>query len=794
MFGLLGKVVSRGWWIMLALWIGVTIWLTSIAPHLEDVTTEGPGVELPKIIVNKKTGEELCSSRVAAELISHAFGQESSRLIVIFQRPAKLAEADYALIDNAVRTIRDLGAVDMPGLKEKGNIVSFTLSPSQPYFKKRLTSIDGRTVIAAFALTSQFVDVKTHKFIDDAVKYLDGFAASHASEGWKYYITDSAAIGRDYEIEADHSLKRTQYITVSLVVVILVLLYRSLPGPAVTLATVVLSVHVATCVMAILGRYWMEVSKLVPIYMIVIIYGSVTDYCMFIIGRFREEMARGHSRFEAVRIAVSQVGAATTASALTTIAGLAMMWFADFAIFRSTGPILGIGLAVGLLASITFMPALIVLFGRHLFWPARGVATVSIDNTRSGRFWGKIANIVVARPGLILVVAVGLFLPLATFGGHASPTYDIFDELPRNSPSVVGNRVILDNFPENSRTESVTMVFKMPKPKLIPGEAGEPNLWRTWTGLRVLDCVTEAILAHHEDVVEVRSVTRPLGVREPVIEEYLGNDKETSLFKPRWLKASTMLAPPIPGGGSFARYTSADENITRIDIVLRHDPFTERALVVAADIRYWANPVLQANSLGDCQVYVGGVSAHMYDLTKVTKKDFRRLRYMVLGVLFVILAVVLRGAIAPIYLLATMVLNYFATLGVLQLVFVNLLGFDGLDWKVEFFLFVLLVAIGVDYNIYIMSRLAEEVRRRPFRQALHHAIVFTGAIITSCGIIMAGTFGSMMASTLAVMIELGAAMAIGVLMDTFIFRPLVVPSIALLVEKVREKIQGTRPV
>ena len=196
--------------------------------------------------------------------------------------------------------------------------------------------------------------------------------------------------------------------------------------------------------------------------MVVIIYGSVTDYCMFIIGRFREELARGHSRFEAVRIAVSHVGAATAASATTTIAGLGMMWFADFEIFRSTGPILGVGLAVGLLASITFTPALIVLFGRHLFWPARDIRTISVENTRSGRFWGRIADAVVQRPGLILVLALGFFLPFATLGVTAVPSYDIFEELPPDSPSVVGNLEIQKKFPENSRSEQITLVLSVP--------------------------------------------------------------------------------------------------------------------------------------------------------------------------------------------------------------------------------------------------------------------------------------------------------------------------------------------
>jgi RND superfamily putative drug exporter len=672
--------------------------------------------------------------------------------------------------------------------------------------------------MCAFALRTQFVDMVTHTFINSVMDYLREFDEQHRAGGWRTYVTDSAAIGRDYEIQADLSLKRTQWITVTLVVVILLLLYRSVPGPAMTLATVVLSLHAATCVIAIIGAHWMKVPKLVPVYMMVIMYGSVTDFSMFIIGRFREELARGHSRFEAVRIAVSQVGAATTASALTTIAGLAMMAFADFEIFRATGPILGVGLAMGLLASITFLPALMVLFGRHLFWPSRSIATVSVENTRSGRFWGRVATLVVQRPGLILVLAMGFFLPFAVAGFVSTPSYDIFQELPPDSPSVLGYRVIQDTFPETSRSEQITIVLKVPEP---PASAdGKPvrprNFFSTYAGLRVIDNVTASILEPKADVIdnvtvavprrkavaiEVRSATRPYGAAIPAIREYISKPEDAWRRGKAGFVGLDAFLDHYVRTKQFAG-SKTWSSVTRITVVLGHrpptkeavSPFSKEALDVAKEIRYDVMPALQRGGVGDAQVYVGGVSGHMYDVTKVTRKDLRRLRWNVLLVLYVILSIMLRGAIAPLYLLATMVLNYFATMGIVELIFVNGLGAEGLDWKVEFFLFVLLVAIGVDYNIYIMSRLAEEVRRRPFRQALHHAIVFTGSIITSCGIIMAGTFASMTSSTLAVMVEIGAAMAVGVLLDTFLVRPLVVPAIALLIEKLKERWRGVRPV
>jgi RND superfamily putative drug exporter len=489
-------------------------------------------------------------------------------------------------------------------------------------------------------------------------------------------------------------------------------------------------------------------------------------------GRFREELARGHSRFQAVGIAITNVGEAVTASAVTTISGLCMMAFADFAIFRATGPSLGIGLAVGLLASLTFAPALMAVLGRHLFWPVK-VRVIEVEKTRSGRFWDRFARIVIRHPGLILVLVTLAFVPLATLGGVVKPSYNLFKELPADAPSVKGNDLLVARFAETSRSEQLTLVVK----------AGVN--FRAHGGMRTVDKLCDAFLATGAEVTEVRSATRPMGKIEPHIRDYLTEDDNPfTRFK---LEFAGL-------GAAFERYVSKDGHVMRISILLKSDTFSPKAMRMANQLRPLVRSVLKEAGVNDAEIHFGGVSPHMYDLSKITRSDLRRLRWMVLGVLYIILAVVLRGGIAPLYLLATMVLNYFTTLGILQLFFVNFLGWEGLDWKVEFFLFVLLVAIGVDHNIYIMSRVREESRRQPFRQALHHSIVFTGSIISSCGVIMAGTFGSMARSTLSVVQEIGLGMAVGVLLDTFIVRPMVVPACALLVEWVKGKLRRGKTV
>jgi len=768
---------------VLCLWIVIAVLLGYYAPNLDKVTVEGPGFTLP----------EGYDSQVASDLLAKGFGTESSRLLVLMSTKSgkPLTDENRKVVQEAFDFIGNRRNeklwVGNPPHTVVGDIIS---EFNNPYLKDRLTSTDNSTTMMVAVLTSQFSGLDTWEYVGGGgdkekgvVKYLDNFVKVHPEVS--YEITDSAAVGWDYNRIAGISLKRTQWATALLVVIMLLLLYRSPITPIVPLMTLGLGLYVANRVVALLAQGGLEVPKLLPIFMVSIVFGSCTDFCLFLIGRFQEELARGQTRFEAVAVAVSKVGAAITASAWTTIAGLLMMAFASFAIFRTTGPGLGIGLLVGLIACLTFTPALMVVFGGHLFWPKKARHIV-IEKTRSGRAWGRAAKLVVERPGLILMLALLAFTPLAVFGGSISPSYDLFSEFPKNTPSRRGNELLMAKFPENSRSEQVTIA-------LVSGTAPKSETdFRSHGGLVILDEVTKALTAQ-KDVVEVRSATRPRGKVEPSLKEYIEDPEDG------WLKranAQRILGLALP------RYVTKDGTMTRVDVVLRPDTFSRQAMDMSQQFgphpdknppeKGLVKEVLEKIGAKDVEVHVGGLSAGMHDLAQITHSDLVNLRWLILGVLYLILVVLLRQFIAPIYMLGTMVINYFVTLAIVHFVFVGIIGRQGLDWKVEFFLFVLLVAIGVDYNIYIMSRIHEETKKRPFPLGVRHAIIYTGGIISSCGIVMAGTFGSMGCSPLSVMQEIGLGMAVGVMMDTYVIRPLVVPALALVVDRLREKIRGPR--
>jgi RND superfamily putative drug exporter len=189
-------------------------------------------------------------------------------------------------------------------------------------------------------------------------------------------------------------------------------------------------------------------------------------------------------------------------------------------------------------------------------------------------------------------------------------------------------------------------------------------------------------------------------------------------------------------------------------------------------------PALQQGS----QLYFTGPTASIRDLNTVVAQDRTRINFLVVGVVFVILVLLLRAIVVPLYLMLSVLLSYFATLGLAFTVFwlLNPHGFSGLDWKVAIFLFTILIAVGEDYNIFLMTRIQEEQRRHGPIRGITEALTRTGPIISSCGLIMAGTFSSLLAGQLIEMKQLGFALAFGVLVDTFVVRPILVPSFLIM--------------
>jgi uncharacterized membrane protein YdfJ with MMPL/SSD domain len=229
-------------------------------------------------------------------------------------------------------------------------------------------------------------------------------------------------------------------------------------------------------------------------------------------------------------------------------------------------------------------------------------------------------------------------------------------------------------------------------------------------------------------------------------------------------------------------YLSGDHKSLRTEAVMTIHTMSTEAMRLAEMLRDIAEDVLRSEGI-DAEVYLTGPTAQMLEIRTVTQRDFKLVAALVLSVVFVIVLLLLRDWLLTLFMVGMIPLSYMATLGVCSWVFEWGFGDVGMDWKIQIFLFVVMAAVGVDYNIFLASRLAQEARRYPPREAVASALVHTGPVISSCGLIMAATLGSLCVGQVELLRQLGFAFAIGMLMDTFVVRPLMLPAFAALFKR-----------
>lgn len=676
------------------------------------------------------------------------------------------------------------------------------------YFGDKLTSRDEHARLIVLQLTNEFMAVDNIHVLNTIEAQLAAVKATwpnSAENGLQVVETGSAAVGADLLRSAAASIRDTERITILLVVLILACVYRSPLLVVIPLATIGVALTVSTSLVALLAQLsgtarfqWLGVTVFTTtrIFIVVILFGAGTDYCLFLIARYKEELTRGMSSAAAIARALGHVGDALAASALTTILGLAMMYFADFGKYHHSGPVIGLCLFVTLLTCVTFTPALLLAMGHWLFWPfalGNGVKKPARWR-RTGRtlrdrneswtnwVWSRIARLIVTRPGLILVVAVVGLLPLAGVGAVRGRyvTFDFLSSLPNACPSKRGAALLRQYFPVGE-SGPVTVLVRH------PGE--EPNPQEVREQVRLL-----ADLLHIEGVVAVRSAEDPLGLLEP--------GEKVGLLSSRARRIRVLRAHPRTKAIFIAQAPDLASTVSRFDVVMQYDPFSIDAVRCVDRINQRLERVVHdAGSLWYKSTFaMTGITAGIRDLRYITRQDNLRIQILVVGAVLIVLVITLRRLLVCVYMMASVLFSYYVTLGITQLFFAWQLGADyhGLDWKTPLFLFVILVAVGQDYNVYLATRVFEEQSRLGPFAGLRRAVICTGGIITSCGVIMAGTFFAMTGSAwtswipgihwhaptdfgpLQSIVQLGFALALGVLLDTFIVRPILLPAFLAL--------------
>ena len=531
------------------------------------------------------------------------------------------------------------------------------------------------------------------------------------ANGVSHYVTGPAGLLGDL-FGAFGGIDSTLLLTtLAVVAVILIVVYRSPVLWIIPLLSALFALSTAGGIVYLLAKAdIIDVDGQSQGILSVLVIGAATDYALLLIARYREELHHHENRFDAMRAAYKGVWEPILASGSTVAIALMVLLFSQLTNTAGLGPIGAIGIVVSMITILTLLPALLLLFGRWIFWP-RVPRNDGDDHVLEG-MWSKVGAGIGRNPRKAWVISGTVLLLFAfastTLKADGIGTVDTFTGKPE---SVVGQKLLLKHF---------------------PGGEGDPT--QVVVSADKIDAVTAALTG----APGVSSITPALD------------------------------GLPIPG--QPMPEVKIVENKAILNVTLDAAPDSVEAGNDIPELRRLAKAA-------DSTALIGGTSAVYYDVRQANNRDNRVIIPIILLVITLILGVLLRSILSAIVLLGTVVLSYFATLGVSALVFNHVFGFAGGDNSFPLFAFIFLVALGIDYNIFLMSRVREESQKIGTRAGVIKGLTVTGSVITSAGIVLAATFAVLGLLPLVPLAQLGFAVAFGVLLDTIIVRSILVPAL-----------------
>ncbi|MGH3478451.1 MAG: MMPL family transporter [Nocardioidaceae bacterium] len=526
--------------------------------------------------------------------------------------------------------------------------------------------------------------------------------------------------------------------TIVLIAVAVGLFYRSPIAPLVTLLTAGISFVVASGVLGWLGQVrGLVVPPEVEPVVVALMFGVVTDYSIFFLSHYRRHLREGRASRDAARDAASEVSGIVGVAGLVVAVSTGALAFAELSFFRVFGPALAVAVLTGALVTITFVPCVLALLGRFALWPSiprtgpERDAEVRAGTAESRTMRARVARFAVRRP-LGTVIACVLLLGAAAVG------------LVRYN---VGNPVI----------------------QSLPADAGPQRAYDVAaTGLTVEGIVapTVAVVRAPGAVLDAGKLEelKPLLASVPGVARVYGPDDA-----PPGLAAQAEDVFVAPGG-----------DLARFLVVFGGDPLDGPAVDSLRAMQDRAPALLGEAGLGDAELLLGGDTAITVNLIDRTMQDLGRVAPVALLGAFLVLALYLRSLVAPLCLVAASVLALLAALGLSAIVSEPLLDTAAVAFFVPFAVSILLLGLGSDYNVFLAGRIWDEVDRRSLREAVRTASTRAARSIATAGIVLAGSFALLALVPLTTFHEIAIVMVIGLVLDAFLVRQLLVPALLVL--------------
>jgi len=741
-FGALGRAIVRFRWLVLLGWVVVAIVATLTLPTLGSEINNDNSHFLPS------SSPTIQAFDLATPLLGNTT-TNSMVVVVATRRDGPLSAADENVITWEVATARKV-----PFVREVRFIGT---SPNRHA---------AELLVTAHVNVSDIAGEKT--LIDDLQA---SFRAAHPPAGLVMNVAGAVATNVANQENSAMTGNRVQDFSVLFIIVLLFFVFRSVLAPLVTLIPSAIALLVANRFIGGLGAHGLQISVFTELLLIVLMLGAGTDYGLFLVFRVREELRGGRTPDDAVAYGLARIGESITASGGTVVFALLSLLLASFGIYKDLGVPLAVGIGVMLLTGLTLLPALLAILGRAAFWPA----SIAPGSETEG-WWTGIARRLLRRPGMTLVLGFVIFACLASAAlSYRSGGFGGATSAPAGSDAAAGNAALIKNFPQ-AATNPTDIVMRFASP-----------VWNASLATQVE--TGEQALARSGAFATLDGPLNPTGYAITPIDYtklhvLLGNPALLPATEPARYQTLVPLAAYEIYHATEA-FVSADGKTIMYETSLRAgNPDSNAAINSVPHLRRIvaaAAAAAHAERAG-----VAGDAPALYDVANTSNSDLVHIIPIAILAIAILLALVLRSLVAPLYLIVSVGLSYLAALGVSVLVFIDIAGDSGITFVLPFLMFIFLLALGEDYNILVMTRIREEARRHPIRDAVTNAVGRTGPTITSAGLVLAGSFvvlaivgssgpgGSQVEA-------IGFGLAIGILLDTFVVRVLLVPAtVALL--------------
>ncbi|QCR30968.1 MMPL family transporter [Lysinibacillus sp. SGAir0095] len=711
-----GNVVGnkRSRWITLTLWLLIVVVLSITLPQINSIENYG-GSDLPEDVMSEQ----------ASAIIDEQFSSDSGiPLLIVWYKEAGLEREDLQSIQglyqelaenplNAQTTLPPFG--DLPTEALLGSVSENGTSIVTPVFFDEKANTD--TLKENLAKIS---DITEEQFGENPYETNMNEDVLHARFSGPAGISVDAT---NLFMQADVKLMIT---TVILILVLLFVIYRS---PILAITPIVVVGIAYGVISPLLGWFaengWIDKDAQAVSIMLVLLFGAGTDYCLFLITRYREKLEEVENKFEALSLAMKESGGAIMMSALTVFIGLATLGLANFGAFQRFAVPFSFAIFVMGFAALTLLPAILAILGRVAFFPfvprtddmVRQHAESKNKPYKAPKpkhpVMTKIGEFVTNKPWLVIIVTAVVLGGLALTSTQIKYNYDILSSFPEDMDSREGFTIIAENF--------------------SPGELAPVQIIVDTKGADI-DLTEQIAKIPYIDVVS-----------EPTVGE-------------------------------------SNANIQLYEADLNENPYSNEAMELMPELKADIENILEEAGIeeADESYWIGGETSAQVDTKTVQKRDESIIQPVMVVIIAILLLVYLRSVPATIYLVGTVLVSFFAALGLGWLVLTAFFGAESIASSIPLYSFVFLIALGEDYNIFMISEVWKNRKTQTLKESVKNGIAQTGSVITSAGLILAGTFAILATLPIQVLVQFGVITAIGVLIDTFIVRPLLVPAITMV--------------